>query len=47
MEYNENPNELIKKGICPKEHETEEKVCKKCFEDLLKKLRGVDRHPSS
>ncbi len=29
--------ELILLGVCPEKHDTEEKVCKKCYETLLKK----------
>jgi len=33
--------ELILAGICPKNHETDEKVCKGCYEELLKRYTAL------
>ncbi len=33
--------ELILAGICPSNHGTQDKVCKGCYEDLLKKFNNL------
>jgi len=38
--------DMIKAGICPSGHETEEKVCKACYEELLKKYKNLSTKKS-
>ena len=33
--------EIIKAGLCPSGHETQERVCKGCYEELLKKYKSL------
>jgi len=35
--------ELILAGLCPKNHETDDRVCKGCYEDLLKKYNALQK----
>lgn len=33
--------ELILAGVCPNNHNTEDRVCRGCYEDLLKQLNTL------
>jgi len=45
-----NNQAMILAGVCPVNHDTEDKVCKSCYEDLLKrynKLKGSGEKSAS
>ena len=39
--------EMILAGVCPSKHETEDRVCKACYEDLLKKFNNLQNGSGS